>query len=92
MALPDNHYATCKYCKQEMRPGVACTFNYYEIDGKLYKRDTKGFGNEICHDCGAPQGGAHHPGCDEERCPVCGGQAIGCEHLRKSYLVRKENK
>ena len=31
-----------------------------------------------CHDCGCPNGGYHHPGCDEEKCPRCGGQLIGC--------------
>lgn len=31
-----------------------------------------------CHDCGCPDGTLHHPGCDNERCPRCGGQAIGC--------------
>jgi hypothetical protein len=31
-----------------------------------------------CHDCAAPAGGLHHPGCDAERRPRCLGQAIGC--------------
>lgn len=31
-----------------------------------------------CHDCGIERGGVHHPGCDMERCPRCGGQLIGC--------------
>jgi hypothetical protein len=31
-----------------------------------------------CHDCGIAKGGIHHPGCDMERCPRCGGQLISC--------------
>jgi len=31
-----------------------------------------------CHDCCTPAGGFHHPGCDMERCPKCGGQLITC--------------
>lgn len=34
-----------------------------------------------CPDCNIAPGGQHHPGCDMERCPVCGGQLIGCECL-----------
>jgi len=31
-----------------------------------------------CHDCAAIKGEFHGPGCDMERCPACGGQAISC--------------
>lgn len=31
-----------------------------------------------CHDCGVEEGAVHHPGCDMELCPFCGGQLISC--------------
>lgn len=37
---------------------------------------------ERCHDCGILMidGNQHHPGCDDEHCPNCGGQLwMGCE-------------
>ena len=33
---------------------------------------------DVCHDCAAAKGQFHVPGCDMERCPVCGGQAMLC--------------
>lgn len=39
----------------------------------------KAFIGTRCHDCGVVDGGIHHPGCDAEECPKCGGQIISCD-------------
>lgn len=35
--------------------------------------------NGRCTDCNVAVGGRHHPGCDREKCPACGGQLISCD-------------
>lgn len=69
--------AVCELCKREMTKNVSC------IGDSLSGPRHDGPGN--CHDCGTPPGGIHHPGCDDERCPECGGQMIG--HHREGCKI-----
>jgi hypothetical protein len=76
-----------------MLRGVGCTLDTFDdfSDGIERKRIPYGSERRLmaalprwevqerCHDCGAPLGLLHHPGCDMEECPNCGGQAICCE-------------
>ena len=76
--------ATCDYCHGEMLKVDTCAGNHtidfndgtslpaIPWDGGLD-------GNTRCHDCNVAPGGYHHPGCDMERCPRCGGQLISCD-------------
>ncbi len=64
----------------------AQTIAHWSIDGVLHERikygneqDDWGADTRPCHDCRVVKGQYHVPGCDVERCPVCGGQVIGCD-------------
>ena len=39
-----------------------------------------------CSDCNVSIGGCHHPGCDLEICPNCGGQLIDCDCLNEDAI------
>lgn len=67
--------ADCGWCEQEMTARVGCTEEQYEIMGEIYDRIPAA---DDCHDCAAPAGTLHHPGCDSETCPRCLGQSISC--------------
>jgi hypothetical protein len=43
------------------------------------EQDDWGADKHSCHDCRVIKGEFHVPGCDAERCPVCGGQLLGCD-------------
>jgi len=76
--------AKCGYCKQEMTSSKTwgCTVKKVDFpDGKVLpsiKYDGGFYGKDNCHDCNCHPGNYHHPGCDMERCPRCGGQLISC--------------
>lgn len=78
--------AKCKYCGREMLTAHGCVCIPIIHNGRKYKPikvgapgdSLEGVENAVCGDCGAHYGGYHHPGCDMERCPVCGRQLISC--------------
>lgn len=60
----------------------------YVSRGKAYTRvaygdeaDDWSADSRSCHDCAVMKGQLHVPGCDVERCPVCGEQVFSCDCL-----------
>ncbi len=76
--------AVCTFCNDDMLKVDDCSANRiirFEDDSKDYNASTAHFTEENgrCHDCYVKHGNYHHPGCDTERCPKCGGQLISCD-------------
>lgn len=84
--------AVCGACGREIRDSVSCVenpFRFFEDDSsvRVYAQvrygeeedDWGGKSGRPCHDCFCRPGDLHHTGCDVERCPRCGGQAIACD-------------
>ena len=82
----------CGSCGQNMMESDGCTHRYisFNDDKDWYKRDTKTFDGERCFDCNTKEGHTHHRGCDEERCPKCGGQLITCDCINGNTIIAVE--
>lgn len=74
----------CGLCNREMTDKEPCkrTKRIKFADGEVMDAlpahdgiDDDGF----CYDCWTPEGEMHHPRCDWETCPRCGGQLLGCD-------------
>ncbi len=73
--------AVCDHCTQDMLTADGCID--WPVAGKsAIKRgdpnDSAPGATQRCHDCNALPGHYHHPGCDMQRCPCCGGQLLAC--------------
>lgn len=79
----------CNECNREIDMASGCTVSQIILeDGVAYDRilvDAQvEYEDARCSDCGAQPGNFHHYGCDQERCPKCGGQMISCNCCDKS--------
>lgn len=74
--------AICDFCNEDMshKDTATCMATQVTfIEGETYKRIPYSHPtDQRCHDCNVVLGAYHHPGCDMDLCPICGGQIISC--------------
>lgn len=79
--------AECDVCGEEMRTARSCALATIVVSDRKRKRLPYGAetmwpgarSTKPCRDCGVHLGGAHHPGCAVEQCPVCAAQLFCCD-------------
>src|SRR5882672_862419 len=90
--------AVCVYCQRRMDVGTCSANSQATIGGTIYSTipygdDREGWKKvkitppDRCHDCGVRIGGYHHPGCDLDHCPVCGGQSMLCDFEKNEHIM-----
>lgn len=85
---PQHEGAQCNCCDRYMLETDGCDCFPMTLNGIEYQPIKVGDPGDWmegesddarCPDCNAKMGHYHHPGCDNERCPKCGGQLISCD-------------
>jgi len=70
--------AICKRCGQDMSTADGCVDAPIEFSDGVEMAAVPSDRPGRCEDCAALPGRHHHLHCDQEVCPRCGGQLLGC--------------